>query len=177
MKTQNKVKSLNLKEIEKLHPVERQKVLKEFLASEKNKELLKLINEEIRKAELEEETLEKLEDIPKKEKEKGSNLDNLVQRISENETEPQKKEITVSGKLYNVKEEEHQAYKVYNSYNPTSHEQPVKVEFTSTTEQNSLLKGEINSKFGEQNLSIESGIKKVTDLYKGKKKEEERNGH
>src|SRR3989344_1157387 len=78
MKTVTKDKPLDLTEIEKLPLLERQRIFKEFLVNSKNKDVLRLINDEIKKTEFEEEELEKLEDIPKKKEEetKGQNLSN-----------------------------------------------------------------------------------------------------
>lgn len=178
MKTKKKdSKLIDFSEIEKLNPIERQKILKRLLSKENNRELFKRINEEIIRAELEEEDLEKsLEEPKKEEKEKTTgNLDKLVERFAEKTETKEEEKGFVSGVLYNVKEEEHHhAYQIYTSYNPVSHEEPMKREFTST--EKSFLKEEVESKIEEQNLSIETGIKKITDLYKGKKKEEH-NGH
>ena len=167
MKTQSKVNFFNLKEIKNLNPVERQKVLREFLATEQNKEILKLINEEIRKAEIEEETLENLEDIQKKEEEKESNLDNLVQKFSENE-EFKEHEKKIVGDVYGLHKDD--SYKVYSAYNPLQQED-FRVNISSTTNSDKVTTG-----ISEENLS--SNFKKMTELYNKKnKKEGHEHGH
>ena len=177
----NKAKTpekLDLKDLEKLHPVDREKVLRDLLIKEKNEKLLKIIKDEIEKAEEEQQEAKNLEDISKTQpKTKEKELDSLVRNETREleEAEVRKENKQISGKLYSVKDREHQkAYEVYSAYNPkmNEHEHPnIKLEITSTTERK-----EEKSRLGEEQ-GIESGIKKMTDLYKKTKKEEGRSGY
>ena len=173
MKTVTKDKPLDLTEIEKLPLLERQRIFKEFLVNSKNKDVLRLINDEIKKTEFEEEELEKLEDIPKKKEEetKGQNLDNLVERFSEKEL-PKENEKNVSGRLYGLKEEHNQdVYKIDNTYTPQ------KADSFKSMDSGTLNSEKVKSGLNEENLSNSFGLKKMTDMYNKHKKGEHDHGH
>ena len=155
-----KTKKLSLKRLEQLHPIEREKELRKLLLNNTNKKFLKIITEEIEKAELEQEHLEELIKEPRKIEEKPSELDALVKKEIENIEEEKKEKIKI-GKLYGVKlEENHGKYQTYTPYE--AHKEEFKIEITSTSQ--NPLKTNLNS--------TEENIKKTTELYMKNKKEE-----
>ncbi len=156
-----KAKKLSLKRLGQLHPIEREKELRNILLKNTNKKFLKVITEEIEKAELEQEHLEDIAKSPKK-TEEPKELDDLVKKEAE-EIEDEKKEKIKIGKLYGVKTEEHHG-KEYHSYSPYEpHKEELKVEISSTTPTNPVI-------FNPN--STEENIKKTTELYMKSKKGE-----
>ena len=158
----------SLKGIEKLHPIERQRFLKSLLVNEKDKEIIKKISEEIKKAELEEEHLQSLEEIPKEKDDNENNLDNIVKNLSD--IEPVKENKTGIGQVYSQNQEE--AYKVYSSYNPLKNEhEHLHVEITNSSSD------KVTTGIGEENLSSNFGLNKLTNLYNKDKKKSHEHGH
>lgn len=162
METAERKKVLNLKEIRKLHPLERQRLLKDLLQIEKDPGLIKLIKEEIREAELEERHVKNLEKVPEKE-EVPTNLGALVEKLAETE-EAKKPMEKVSGRIYGHEEE---AYKAMGY----SGVEQLKVEITS------MSSSGVTTSTGDQNLSKDPNLKKLEDLYKKKKQEEKESGY
>ena len=163
----NKNKKPDLSELNKLNPADRQRILKELLSKETNENFLKLLSEEIRKAELEEEKLENLENLAeKKEGKKESNLDNLVEKYDE-ETNTKKEQQKVSGALYNVKEQS--IYDIQSAYAGHQHTQ----EFKSP--ELALNSDKVTTGLSQESLSNNSGLDKTKDLYNKKKTHE--HGH
>ena len=163
-----RTKKLPLKRLEQLHPIEREKELRKVLLENKNKKFLRIINEEIEKAEEEQEHSASLEKIPKKEtKEKEpEGLSTLVKKEAE-ELEENKKEKIRIGKVYGVKEEHREnKYSTYTVYSP--HKENIKVEITST-QSAPANPPEINT--------AEESIKKTTELYLSKNKKREKHEH
>lgn len=159
----SKTKKTSLKKINQLHPIEREKELRKLLLENKSKKFLKIINEEIEKAESEQEHVGSLESIPKKIEEESKALDSLVKRESKN-LEEEKKEKTKIGKLYGHSEENNKL-QYAGSYSPyENHQDHIKIEIQSTTNPVKLNES--------INTTTEENIKKTTELYMSKKKEE-----
>ena len=160
---------INFTEIEKINPVERQKILKELFSKTKDRELLKRIGEEIIRAEIEEEKLEKnLEEPVKEEKTENTNLDNLVERFSENTSEKERENQKETSKGYGIDIPSlYEAYKVdLYSHEHKSHN----VEITGN------MGDKVTTGLGEQDLSSNFSLKKLSELYNKGKKEKE-HGH
>ncbi|MEK6936718.1 MAG: hypothetical protein AABW58_01465 [Nanoarchaeota archaeon] len=155
-----KPKKPSIKRIEQLHPLQREKELRKLLLENKNKKFLRIITEQIEKAELEQEHLESSKKEPKK-TEEPKELDTLVKKEAEN-LEEEKKEKVKIGKLYGIKLEEHHGkeYQTYTTY--AEHKEELKIELQSTTPTNTpqFTPG-----------STEESIKKTTELYMKKKQE------
>ena len=168
MKTKEK-SEINFTEIEKINPVDRQKILKELFSKAKDRELLKRISEEIIRAEIEEENLEKnLEEPQKEEKIETTSLDNLVERFSEDTPEREKENQKETGKVYGADTTSlYDAYKVdlyshdHKSFN---------IEITGNTGD------KVTTGLGEQDLSSNFSLKRLSEMYNKGKKEKD-HGH
>ncbi len=164
---QNKEKNPNLKDLDKLHPLDREKALKKLL-TEDNKEFLKIIKEEIEKSELEREHISNLEKVSAKNKNKEEkSLDDIVQKNSEIE-ETKSKEDKITGQLYGANIQS--AYELYSVYDVHKNE-PLNVHATHTNTTDKITSG-----IKEENLSSNFTFNKTTDLY-NKKKKDEGHGH
>jgi hypothetical protein len=159
-----KSKKPSLKKLSHLHPIEREKELRKILLENKEKKFLKIINDEIEKAESEQGHVESLDELPKKFEEKSRELDSLVKKESEN-LEEEKKEKLKIGKLYGHPQEEKKELQYAGSYSPyeAHHKEHLKIEIQSTA--NSV-------KIDQPINSTEENIKKTTELYMTKKKVE-----
>lgn len=166
MKNVQKAESLDLKEILKLHPIEREKELRKLLV-EKNKTFFDIINKEIEKAELEQEDSEKLEDISRKKETNLANLDKLVEKFSDEELSKEAEKNLKGEIVYGVKENPG-TYGVYLPINTSNqdyltHTHEHNKQFDTLPEQNK------KSTFGEE-LNNEGSFKKIDELYRSKNK-------
>lgn len=159
---QNKKKNPKLTELDKLHPLDREKALKKLLNND-NKDFLKIIKEEIEKTELEREHISNLEKVSAKKNEEEKSLDDIVQKNSEIE-EIKEKDTKSTGQLYSAKIQS--TYEIYSVYDSHKNE-PLNVHaaHNDTTDK-------VTSGIREENLSSNFALNKTTDLYTKKKKGE-----
>ena len=157
--------SADLERITKLHPLQKEKVLRELIIEGRNKKLLNILNEELKKTEFEQEHVERLENIPAKKPEKNEEeLSKIVQAAPRLEEESKSKKETKINELYGANIKPYEIYTLYEQ--PKEEHFQIQVTSTSSEEKNN------SNLAGAENLSTDLGLRKISELYKPKTKKE-----